>query len=201
MTDALLFLAALGISWVCFYYYYKVLGQEKQQQESSPNSRNHDTLGDNNVRTSQQPNAELDIKQFCYDMLTKLNCEVQTDETDPAHLRFIFQGEPFHIEATQGCLMICIWNTWWATFDINDIDEVARVRKAINIVNTNGGLTMLYSIDEETQKLAVHTKRNCLLIPEIPNTEQYLIAMLSGFFNIQHYFKDVLDDLRKEENA
>lgn len=201
MSEILLFFGALGISWVCFYYYYKVLGKEKQQQVSSPNSTNSNNPNNKNASTSQQSNTEFDTKQFCLDILKRLNCEVHIDETAPDHLRFMFQGEPFHIEVTKGYLMICIWNTWWSTFDINDLDEVARVRKAINIMNTNGNLTLLYSIEEEGQKLAVHTKRTCLLIPEIPNSDQYLFAMLSGFFDIQRHFKEVLDNLAKEENA
>lgn len=207
MSDILLFLAALGISWVGFYFYYKVLGKEKQQQASSPNNTNNNSMSNstsnnkNNDTSQQQQGAEFDTRLFCIELLKKVNCEVTIDEEDPDHLSFMFQGAPFHIDTCKGYLLICIWNTWWGTFDLNDLDEVARVRKAINIINTNSNLTMLYSIDEENQKVVVHTKRTCLLIPEIPNTDQYLIAMLTGFFDIQRHFKEVLDNLRNEENA
>lgn len=201
MSDVLLFLVALGISWVCFYYYYKVLGKEKQQQTSAPDSMNSSTPNNRKINTSQQPKAEFETKQLCIELLKKLNCEVVIDEEDPDHLRFMFQGEPFHIDTCKGYLFICIWNTWWDTFDLNDLDEVARVRKAINIINTNSNQTMLYSIDDESQKIAVHTKRTCLLIPEIPNIAQYLTAMLTAFFDTKRHFKEVLDDIKQKENA
>ena len=97
--------------------------------------------------------------------------------------------------------MICIWDTWWGAVDLEDLDEVSRVRKAINIININSSLTMVYSIDQEHQRFVVHTKRQCLMIPEIPNIENYLASMLTGFFEVQRAFKEEMDKLKLEENA
>ena len=112
---------------------------------------------------------------------------------------FTYQGEHFHIDTWKDCLMIGIWDTWWGTVDLDDLDDVSRIRKAINIVNINSFLTMVYSIDLEHQQFVVHTKRQCLLIPQIPKVEHYLAAMLAGFFDVQRSFKEELDKLRKED--
>lgn len=59
----------------------------------------------------------------------------------------------------------------------------------------------MYSIDEKSQKFAVHTKRQCLLIPQISQIENYMVAMLTGFFDVQRSFKEEYDRLRLEEKA
>lgn len=60
---------------------------------------------------------------------------------------------------------------------------------------------MVYSIDLEGQHFAVHTKRQCLLVPQIPNIENYLAAMLAGFFDVQRSFREELDKLRREDEV
>ena len=41
----------------------------------------------------------------------------------------------------------------------------------------------------------------CLLIPQIPHIENYMSAMLSGFFDAQRSFKEEYDRLKMEEEA
>ena len=60
---------------------------------------------------------------------------------------------------------------------------------------------MVYSIDQEGQRFAVHTKRQCLLVSQIPNIENYLAAMLAGFFDVQRSFREELDRLRREDEV
>ena len=97
--------------------------------------------------------------------------------------------------------MIGIWDTWWGSVDLDDLDDICHIRKAINTININSFLTMVYSIDQEGQRFAVHTKRQCLLVPQIPNIENYLAAMLAGFFDVQRSFREELDRLRREDEV
>ena len=79
-----------------------------------------------------------------------------------------------------------------ATFPSNHVMRGTKVME---------GHGIMYSIDEKSQKFAVHTKRQCLLIPQIPQIENYMVAMLTGFFDVQRSFKEEYDRLRLEEKA
>ena len=143
----------------------------------------------------------LSTRDLCAEVLRKLNCDVQFDEENEYNMYFTYQGENFSVDTWENGLMITIWDTWWGTVDLDDLDDVSRVRKAINNINVRQNLTLMYSIDEKGQKFAVHTKRQCLLIPQIPQIENYMAAMLTGFFDVQRSFKEEYDRLRLEEEA
>lgn len=143
----------------------------------------------------------ISTRDLCVEILRKLNCEVQFDEENEYTMFFTYQGENFRIDTWKDCLMIGIWDTWWGSVDLDDLDDICHIRKAINTININSFLTMVYSIDQEGQRFAVHTKRQCLLVPQIPNIENYLAAMLAGFFDVQRSFREELDRLRREDEV
>ena len=152
-------------------------------------------LNNNNM----EENQNLSTRDLCAEVLRKLNCDVQFDEENEYNMYFTYQGENFSVDTWENGLMITIWDTWWGTVDLDDLDEVSRVRKAINNINVRQNLTLMYSVDEKGQKFAVHTKRQCLLIPQIPQIENYMAAMLTDFFDVQRSFKEEYDRLRLEE--
>ena len=191
----------IEIALFCFSYYKAK--QQKADQEmdrimnapSGPVSAEVLPLNNNNM----EENQNLSTRDLCAEVLRKLNCDVQFDEENEYNMYFTYQGENFSVDTWENGLMITIWDTWWGTVDLDDLDDVSRVRKAINNINVRQNLTLVYSIDEKGQKFAVHTKRQCLLIPQIPQIENYMAAMLTGFFDVQRSFKEEYDRLRLEE--
>lgn len=152
-------------------------------------------------KNDMEENQNVSTRDLCVEVLRKLNCEVQFDEENEYTMFFTYQGENFRIDTWKDCLMIGIWDTWWGSVDLDDFDDICHIRKAINTININSFLTMVYSIDQEGQRFAVHTKRQCLLVSQIPNIENYLAAMLAGFFDVQRSFKEELDKLRREDEV
>lgn len=150
-------------------------------------------------KNDMEENQNISTRDLCAEVLRKLNCDVQFDEENEYNMYFTYQGENFSVDTWENGLMITIWDTWWGTVDLDDLDDVSRVRKAINNINVRQNLTLMYSIDEKGQKFAVHTKRQCLLIPQIPQIENYMAAMLTDFFDVQRSFKEEYDRLRLEE--
>lgn len=186
----------------CYFLYYKNKKyREKQEMDRIANAQNMSVgsevlpLNNNNM----EENQNLSTRDLCAEVLRKLNCDVQFDEENEYNMYFTYQGESFSVDTWENGLMITIWDTWWGTVDLDDLDDVSRVRKAINNINVRQNLTLMYSIDEKGQKFAVHTKRQCLLIPQIPQIENYMAAMLTGFFDVQRSFKEEYDRLRLEE--
>lgn len=188
----------------CYFLYYKNKKyREEQEMDRIANAPNMSVgaevlpLNNNNM----EENQNLSTRDLCAEILRKLNCDVRFDEENEYNMYFTYQGENFSVDTWENGLMITIWDTWWGTVDLDDLDDVSRVRKAINNINVRQNLTLMYSIDEKGQKFAVHTKRQCLLIPQIPQIENYMVAMLTGFFDAQRSFKEEYDRLRLEEEA
>ena len=202
MIEFLIILIAVVL--FCYFLYNKDKKNKEEQEMDRiakvPNmSVNAEVLPLNNNKMEEKQN--ISTRDLCVEILRKLNCEVQFDEENEYTMFFTYQGENFRIDTRKDCLMIGIWDTWWGTVDLDDLDDVSRIRKAINTVNINSFLTLVYSIDQEHQQFAVHTKRQCLLIPQIPNAERYMAAMLAGFFDVQRNFKEELDKIRREDEV
>ena len=186
----------------CYFLYYKNKKyREEQEMDRIANAPNM-SVGSEVLplnKNDMEENQNLSTRDLCVEVFRKLNCEVQFEEENEYTMFFTYQGENFRIDTWKDCLMIGIWDVWWGTVDLDDLDDICHIRKAINTININSFLTMVYSIDQEGQRFAVHTKRQCLLVPQIPNIENYLAAMLAGFFDVQRSFKEELGRLRKEE--
>lgn len=188
----------------CYFLNYKnKKDRAEKEMDSIANAPNMSVsaevlpLNNNNM----EENQNLSTRDLCVEVLRKLNCDVQFDDENEYNMYFTYQGENFSVDTWENGLMITIWDTWWGTVDLDDLDDVSRVRKAINNINVRQNLTLMYSIDEKSQKFAVHTKRQCLLIPQIPQIENYMAAMLTGFFDVQRSFKEEYDRLRLEEET
>lgn len=189
------------IALLCFSYYKAKQQKADQEMDRIMNAPSGtvsaEVLPLNN--NYMEENHKLSTRDLCAEVLRKLNCDVQFDDENEYNMHFSYQGENFSVETWEDGLMITIWDTWWGTVDLDNLDDVSRVRKAINTINVRQGFTLMYSIDEKSQKFAVHTKRQCLLIPQIPQIENYMVAMLTGFFDAQRSFKEEYDRLRLEE--
>ena len=202
MIEFLIILIAVAL--FCYFLYNKDKKNKEEQEMDRiakvPNmSVNAEVLPLNNNKMEEKQN--ISTRDLCVEILRKLNCEVQFDEENEYTMFFTYQGENFRIDTWKDCLMIGIWDTWWGSVDLDDLDDICHIRKAINTININSFLTMVYSIDQEGQHFAVHTKRQCLLVPQIPNIENYLAAMLAGFFDVQRSFREELDKLRREDEV
>lgn len=196
---------SITITIILMYYFYNKSRQDKMNEEMDRIVNSPSSIVRTGITSESQNNMDeiqnISTRDLCVNVLRKLNCDVQFDEEDSYRMSFTYQGETFQIDTWKDGLMILIWDTWWGSVDLDDLDDVSRIRKAINTININSSLTLVYSIDQENQRFVIHTKRQCLFIPQIPNIENYLSAMLSGFFEVQRSFKEELDKLRKEDEV
>lgn len=141
----------------------------------------------------------MKTRELCKALLRDLNCRVVEDEEDNERMEFAFQGETFCLIASDDCLLATVYDFSWGNIELDDIDEVSRLRKVINNVNFRfGGLCVVYTIDTDKNRMVVHTKRQFLVTPEIPNILDYITAMLTGFFEVQRALTHELDRLRME---
>lgn len=166
-------------------------------------------LKTNNADTSEETDnssaayAGMKPRELCKAILHNLNCKTEEDEEEGSdRLAFKFQGETFCIIVSDDCLLATIYDFSWGSVELDDIDEVSRVRKIINEINFQyGGHTLFYTMDTDNNRMVVHTKRQILLTSEIPNLDNYMSAMLTGFFDVQRAMAHELDKERMKKKA
>lgn len=129
--------------------------------------------------------------------MADMNCEVEPDEDIEGRVAFVYQGETFHIDFSPNLPCHYSWDFAWGAVSLDNLDEVSALRKIVNKVNIAQGVTAIYTIDTEGNRMMVHSKRDFMIVPEIPNVAAYMRAMLAGFFNLQRALRLELDELRK----
>lgn len=155
----------------------------------------------NNADYKREPDfTGMKPRELCKAVLRELNCNVVEDENDSSHMQFTFQGEEFSLIVSDDCLLVTVYDVAWGNVSLDDIDDVSRLRKTINNINLNYGVTAVYTIDSDNNKMMVHTKRQFIMTPEIPGITAYMTAMLTGFFHLQRALTQEMDRLRMNDS-
>ncbi len=145
------------------------------------------------VPTDMENRKNFNTRALVLRTLKNIGCQ-KIEEED--RISFSFQNENFIIEAADECQFINVLDPWWYVSPIDDIENLSRIRKAVNQINLLHHYTVVYSFNEEEKIIGVHTKRNMLFNAQITGLEDYMIATLNNFFTIQ---RDVLAEIEKEK--
>ena len=114
--------------------------------------------------------------------LTKIGCQYEIGEGEDGDINFGYQGEYFVVRANNSNRYIQIYDTHWGHVELYNIDEFARLKKAINKSNLRNSVTSVYTIDEAGNNVDVHCKSVILFTQEIPDIVDYLRMELSEYF-------------------
>ena len=145
-------------------------------------------------------NEEKGARDLLLETLTKIGCQYElAEEEGDNRIFFAYQGEHFMVGATNESCYIHIYDAHWGHVELYDIDEFARLKKAINDSNLNNSVTTVYTIDEAGSNVDVHSKSVILFIPQIPYIEDYLKSELNKFFHAHHYVGNEMARLRENE--
>lgn len=145
-------------------------------------------------------NKEKGARDLLLETLTKIGCQYQVaEEENDNRIYFAYQGEHFFVEATNEAGYIHIYDTHWGHVELYDIDEFARLKKAINESNLTNSVVTIYTIDEAGNNVDVHCKSTILFIPQIPHIEAYLKTELDAFFRAHHSVGYEMTRLRENE--
>ena len=140
-------------------------------------------------KMNKETNKEEKIgtRDLFLETLTKIGCQYEIEESEDVEesdIRFGYQGEYFVVRASNKTQFIQIYDTHWGHVELYDIDEFARLKKAINESNIRNSVTTVYTIDEAGSNVDVHCKSVILFVPEIPNIDGYLRLELSEYFRV-----------------
>jgi hypothetical protein len=140
-----------------------------------------------------------DTRSLFLDTLTKIGCQYQLGEDDDTRIFFDYQGESFFADLDSEGIYVHIWDTHWLQVELSDIDEMSRLRKTINTSNFRTGVTTVYSIDNDSKTMIVHSKSIIPFMSSMPALEVYLRVELNEFFRAHHVIEVEMHKLREQE--
>ncbi|MBO7553757.1 MAG: hypothetical protein J6T82_06970 [Bacteroidaceae bacterium] len=149
----------------------------------------------------QTANNTIGTRDLFLDTLTKIGCQYHLGEGEDERIYFAYQGEHFFAEASNEAKFLHLWDTHWEHVELEDIDELSRLRKAINYSNLNMSVTTVYTIDEEEKTMDVHCKMTTVFTPEIPALDEFLRVVLDNFFRTHHMVTKEMNKLRVKEES
>ena len=144
---------------------------------------------------------KVGTRDLFLDTLTKIGCQYQLGEGDDNRIFFAYQGEHFFADTTNDIMYVYLWDTHWGHVELYDIDEVSRLRKAINTSNLNTAVTTVFTIDEDGKNMDVHSKSTIPFMSAMPNLEDYLRVELNDFFRAHQMVGTEMHKLREKEKS
>ena len=131
--------------------------------------------------------AQIGTRDLFLETLTKIGCQYEIEEGEDGDIHFGYQGEYFTVKARNDCQYVEIYDICWGHVELYDVDELSRLRKAINESNLRNSVIAVYTVDETGGNMNVHCKSIILFIPEIPNLENYLRMELYEYFLVHQF--------------
>ena len=197
MEKTLILLLVVAIL-VAAYNYFRDKSDEDEADDgdAAPRSDMNNQQAPNMVGTDQM--VKRNTRDFFLDTLSKIGCQYEIDEDT---IIFAYQGEYFQVYARDESPFVTLYDTHWAHIELCDIDEFARLQKAINQSNINNSVITVYTIDEAGGNVDVHCKSVVLFIPELPSIADYLRLELGEFFRVHNSIGAEMEKLRKAEQA
>ena len=133
--------------------------------------------------------------------LTKIGCQYSADDEDKERFYFAYQGENFAVDMNNERQYVNLWDMFWASVELYDIDQLARLKKVINESNLRFATTTVYTVNEAGSTVDVHCKSVILFCAQIPDLETYLRAELNDFFHVHQYINAEMAKLKEQEEA
>lgn len=194
--------------WYCYMfeektkgleYYTKALEILKKCPQTKKVVEKIKSIEDDLVCLEDKTEDKKGTRDLFLETLTKIGCQYEIGEGDDDRIFFAFQGEYFFVSAKNDWQYIQIWDTNWWHVELYDIDEFARLKKAINRSNLNNSVVTVYTIDEEGKNVDVHCKSIILFVSQIPELENYLRLELNEFFRAHQFVGHEMAKLREQE--
>ena len=138
----------------------------------------------------------ISTRQLALRTIENIGSEPKFDEA--GRIQFEYQGIVFVMEADNECLFVNLIWPWCHSFSKFDIDEFARVRQVVNEVNLRDTLSVVYTISD-SDDVALHIKKHFLLVPQIPDVEEYLKLILNSFFRVVRTLELEIEKCRMQE--
>lgn len=149
--------------------------------------------------------------QLCMNLLQKMNIRIKACPYDWECYDFQFLGEDMCLKVPSEdgvCLKVSTEDRYFTLYDREwkkypDLEkgiyeEEKRVLEAVNRVNRKGlGVTLYTRVSSGDIYISSATRN--LLVPEIPNIEDYFSDIFRRLFKVHEIFEETLSEILKEE--
>ena len=201
------YIGGLIVCYLVWFLISKLWKNGDEEEEYLPYSDVNAHLYDQAVaqiekekETEVMENEKKGARDLLLETLMKIGCQYKVgEEEDDNRIYFAYQGEHFFVNASNDAWYIQIFDTNWGHVELYDIDEFARLKKAINESNLANAVMTVYTIDETGSNVYVHCKSTILFVPQIPHIEAYLKTELDAFFHAHHSVGNEMARLRGNE--
>ena len=129
--------------------------------------------------------------------LAEWGCPYTYDEDDV--ICFRYQGEEFWASVSEDSSYVSLYDFDWYAVELSDLDEVSRMRQAINEVNWRGNVSVYYLIDNEENKMYVRSKSVFVFDAKLGDLSRHLSVEVNEFFRARHLLGAELEQLRAKE--
>ena len=131
------------------------------------------------------PSTE-EIRNTIISILEELECPFEMEDEV---INFEYKNEKFAMIVDEDSSFVQLLKLDMMIISMDDFKEVARLKCAINTANTNGHITVRYSVNNNTGKLSVYGSTLVLLAPFAPNRKEYLQFILTTFLHVQTFLR------------
>lgn len=129
--------------------------------------------------------------------LTNIGCNYETLED--SRIVFAYQGWNFLVSASDSSVYVWIYDIAWKQVNLYDVEEMSRMKRAVNKSNMDNIITSIYTIDETENVANVHCQYAMLFLPEIPDIGNYLKSILNTFFTVHHTIDSIMSVMKEKE--
>lgn len=188
MTLHIIGILAVVVIYNIWRYYHEDDGND-YHPEIEPEPKNDEV----NVTNMEET---ISTRQLALNIIENIGSSPQY--TEEGRIQFEYQGIVFLMEAVNDCLFVNLIWPWCHSFSKFDIDEFARVRQVVNEVNLRESVSVVYTITD-SDDVALHIKKHFLLVPQIPEVEEYLKLILTSFFRVARTLNLEIEKYRMQE--
>ena len=188
MTLHIIGILAVVVIYNIWRYYHEDDGND-YHPEIEPEPKNDEV----NITNMEET---ISTRQLALNIIENIGSSPQY--TEEGRIQFEYQGIVFLMEAANDCMFVNLIWPWCHSFSKFDIDEFARVRQVVNEVNLRESVSVVYTITD-SDDVALHIKKHFLLVPQIPEVEEYLKLILKSFFRVARTLDLEIEKYRMQE--
>lgn len=182
---------------VYFVNLYMDLRERALISEKALERANDEYVGKNFNLENNSMEEKKGTRDLFLETLTRIGCQYEFGEGDD--ISFGYQGEHFIVRANNNNHFIHIYDTYWGHVELYNVEDLSRLKKAINESNLNNCVTAVYTVDEAGGTVDVHSKTDILFTQEIPAIDDYLRMELNEFFRVHETINIEMAKQREKE--
>ena len=192
-------LVAFGLISVLVFFVnlYMDLRERALISEKALERANDEYVGKNYNLENNSMEEKKGTRDLFLETLTRIGCQYEFGEGDD--ISFGYPGEHFIVRANNNNHFIHIYDTYWGHVELYNVEDLSRLKKAINESNLNNGVTAVYTVDEAGGTVDVHSKTVILFTQEIPAIDDYLRMELNEFFRVHETINIEMTKQREKE--